>query len=357
MIKLGLYSHTIDYAGTWRSHERIAEVLQHNPEYDVTVFYTDAVENNRLDVAKKVLHACKFVPFERSHKRLGPETGYVACQSDIDTVVKSQGIDVFHFARSGYYEWPLTTCMAPVQVETNIFGYEDPSEHLDGSIVISESLRLPLNDRREVIYNPIPRASDRFEKIPSLRSDLGLSEEAVVFGRIGRPSNFTPISLIAFSELVKTDPTARYVIVGPCEDTRRCVSQLGLSSEVVFLDPTNDDDMIERFHKTIDVFAHYRSDGETFGTAIAQAMMYGIPVITHYAGQNGQALTIGRGDYCVSSTSEYLAVMMRLIDRKVISDLGNIARDYAQKNYDQKTVVDKIDAFYRKIGEVKGLSR
>lgn len=353
-IRLGLYSHTIDYAGTWRSHERIAEILQKNSEYEVFVFYSDIVENSRLEDAKKILKDCTFVPFERTKQKTGSDSGWSPLKNNIDQAVKDHKIDILHFARSGYYEWPFTSRLAPVQIETNIFGYQDSSNFLDGSIVISEALRLSPNERREIIYNPIPRPSSNFSDIKSLREELQISQNSLVFGRIGRPSNFTPVSLIAYANFVKYSPNSKYVIIGPCKEAKLAVSQLNIESKVIFLDPTNDDEYIERFHKTIDIFAHYRSDGETFGTAIAQAMIYGIPVITHFAGQNGQALTIGEGGFCVSSHQEYESKMRELSNRDVMISVGKSAEKHARTHYDQRSVVDKIDKFYRKIARLKG---
>lgn len=47
------------------------------------------------------------------------------------------------------------------------------------------------------------------------------------------------------------------------------------------VDPIYDDDMVWVFHKSIDVLAHFRSDGETFGLNIAESMICGNPIITH----------------------------------------------------------------------------
>ena len=59
-IKILFYSHTIDYGGTWRSHERI--LLNLNPDlFDVYVFYNPNQDNNRLDYLKTKLIKCRWV--------------------------------------------------------------------------------------------------------------------------------------------------------------------------------------------------------------------------------------------------------------------------------------------------------
>jgi hypothetical protein len=57
-IKILFYSHTIDFAGTWRSHERI--LLNLNPEeFDVYVFYNPKKNNDRLDFLKTKIYSPK----------------------------------------------------------------------------------------------------------------------------------------------------------------------------------------------------------------------------------------------------------------------------------------------------------
>jgi glycosyltransferase involved in cell wall biosynthesis len=48
-----------------------------------------------------------------------------------------------------------------------------------------------------------------------------------------------------------------------------------------FLDPIYEEHQVWVFHKSIDVLAHFRSDGETFGLNIAESMICGNPIITH----------------------------------------------------------------------------
>ena len=49
--------------------------------------------------------------------------------------------DIIHYARSGYYEWPFTKRLSPIQIETNIFGFKDSTPFLDYSIAISNTIK------------------------------------------------------------------------------------------------------------------------------------------------------------------------------------------------------------------------
>lgn len=351
-MRIGYYSHNIDFAGTWRSHERIAQSLQHVPGLSIDVFYSPRVDNNRLDICRTVLSKCNFIPFERSLEKTGPELGYTPVSTNIGRVVKERAIDVFHFARSGYHEWPFNQRMAPVQIETNIFGYVDNSPFLDGTIYIANCLGIRPSKNRVLIPNPITPPSTRYSELKSLRRDLGISDTALVFGRIGRPANFTPISLDAFSVFRKSRES-KYIIVGGCDEAKSHAQRTGVESDVIFLDCTNDDEYIERFHKTIDIFAHYRSDGEICSTAISQAMLYGIPVITHHAGKNGQAEWLGGGGACVSTQHDYLHAMHTMAQDDMRSSVGQSARNFAELHFDQEKVANQILDFYTQIKREK----
>lgn len=353
-IKIAFYSHVIDFAGTWRSHERIAEVLQHDSSYEVYVFYSDNVEHNRLEISKNILNKCKFVKFYRTVKKNGSDTGYAPIDTNISDIAKEHKIDVFHFARSGYYEWPFTSRMCPIQIETNIFGYVDNSDFLDGSIVISKCLKIEERESKKIIPNAIP--TPRLSTKENLRQQLGIDEDEIVFGRIGRPDNFTPISLAAYREFIKyCKIKSKYVIIGACQAAKDYISSNHLSDNVILIECTNDDDYIEKFNNTIDVFAHYRSDGEICSTAIAQAMMHGKPVITHFAGQNGQVENIGNGGFCVNSVDDYHKCMHYLSNKDNLKILSDNAKKFAMENYEQNFVVRAIKNFYNEIIEQKGI--
>jgi len=344
-IKIAFYSHNIDFAGTWRGHERTAEKIQLDERFETYVLYTSAVDNNRLEVAKKVLYNCNFLHFERSKEKLGPQAGYTPINTNFEDVIRENGIEILHFARSGYYEWPFNKRMCRSQIETNIFGYRDPTLYLDGTISVARCLGLHDYKNTVLIPSPIPLPSHQFEDVQDLREELGINKTTLVFGRIGRPANFSPIALEAFNKFRKHVPS-KYIIVGACNEAQAFIRNYNMQDDVIMIECTNDDHFIERFHKTIDIFAHYRSDGEICSTAISQALMYGIPAITHYAGLNGQAEWIGPGGACVSDHSMYLQAMLQISDPNIRKAVGLRAKEYAMKTFEQEAVVKEIADFY-----------
>lgn len=340
MIKIGFYSHTIDFAGTWRSHERIIQELEKDPRFKTYILYCENIKNDRLETCQKLLANTTFIPFSRSLNKTGPEQGYTPLETNFKEVCSGLGLDILHFARTGYYEWPFNDRHAKLQVETNIFGADDNSPFLDRSIAISTAVKSIKKLQPDILVpNPIPPRSTEYESLESLRKEYGFSETDIVWGRLGRPANFHPIGLVAFKEVQKTVPNVKYMIVGGCEQTKAFVANNNLQG-VVFIPPTNDDGWIERFHKTINIFAHYRSDGETHGTAIAQALIYDIPVVSHLAGLNGQIETIGPGGICAQTSEEYINAIrqLSLVPENKRRSIGTKGRIYTEERSGQEKV-------------------
>ena len=345
-IKILFYSHTIDYAGTWRSHERILLNLDKNL-FQPYVVYRPNADNNRLDYLIKNLGSDFVIPFNATNEKTGPDGGYSFVNTDFFDVVSKIKPDIIHYARSGYYEWPFIKRLSPVQVETNIFGARDNSEFLDYSVAICETISNLRGGCDKIIYNPIP--SSQKEKNNNLKSILSLDDSVPVFGRIGRKANFDPIALEALYELKKQSHTFKYIIIGACDNTLNKINELQLNDECIILETTSDDELIHKFYNTIDVFLHYRSDGECHSTAIAQAMSYEIPIISHYAGFDGQVETISDGGFVTNNKDEYCNNIIKLIsDKDFYTKISKNAKKQSEK-FDQDLIVKEWENVYKKL--------
>jgi len=344
-IKILFYSHTIDFGGTWRSHERILLNLNKD-EYDVFVLYNPNQNNNRLSFLKTKLPEDRIIPFEASKEKTGPIEGYSYVTSNFHELCEKFNFDIIHFARSGHYEWPFTKRICPIQIETNIFGGKDDSEFLDCSVTISDKVTLIRGSADYMIYNPIPLP---YETNDNLKSELNISEDYFVFGRVGRQDNFHPIALNALRNLKNNGVKFKYLILGACNETINTINKLNLKENCIIFDTTNDDMFIHKFHNTIDMFLHYRSDGETFGTAIAQSMMYGKPVISHYAGYNAQEEIISEGGFVCMSELEFLEKIILLMDNKnMYKEISEKAKKRA-KEFEEKKIVSYWETLYKKL--------
>ena len=347
MIKILLYSHSIDYAGTWRSHERVFEALDRE-KFDPYVFYwPGSPHHNRLEEFKKKIDDDHLIAFDRSQEQGDHFNGYTPITSNFAEKAREIGFDIILFTRSGYYEWPFNERIAPLQVEISVFDAVDNSPYLDRSIAISNKV----NERKGyksdcVIYYPIPKPSDKYDELDDLKEELDIPEDHFILGRIGRPAEFDPIALEAFKKLLDSGVKAKYIIVAPSQEVVPVAESLGLScgiyGDVIITSPTNDDEYIERFYKTIDVFAHYRNGGESFGVGIGQALAYGKPVVSHFSGFNAQEEIIGDGGCVVNTADQYYFALKSLQTPLVRINTSFKARRRAQ-DFEQYKVTKQIE--------------
>lgn len=339
-IKILFFSHTIDFAGTWRSHERIFEAINKDV-FDPYIFYWPKGQHNRLEILKQKVPSNRLIPFNRTEEQKGHNEGYIPLKTNFAEIAREIGFDVVLFQRSGYYEWPFNERIAPLQIEISVFDASDYSPYLDKSIAVSN--RVKRKKQREVdavVYNPIPLPSSNYDNLISLRNELDIPKNHTILGRIGRPAEFDPIALRAFKMLQPFNAT--YIIIGSADEAIQYVKSNKIENVMLF-GCTNDDYFIEKFFKTIDIFAHYRDGGESFGTGIAQSMMYGKPVVSHYSGFNAQAEIIANGGFVVNDSQNYAQALFNLINNK---DLYNLVSKRARQramDFEQYHVTRQIE--------------
>ena len=99
--------------------------------------------------------------------------------------------------------------------------------------------------------------------------------------------------------------------MGGGEKYRQQSKMLNLKN-VYFLKHSSNVENLNLFLRTLDVYAHGRADGETYGQVIAEGMSYGLPVISHKAPNMGHIETIGDGGIICLNEEEYAEEMKKL---------------------------------------------
>jgi len=193
-----------------------------------------------------------------------------------------------------------------------------------------------------------------------LLTDLKIPHNAVLLGRVGRPDNFDPISLRAFAEVEKVCPEAWYIVVNACEGWHREVSRLGIRN-IRFVEPIVDDKMLSKFYHGLDIYAHARHDGECCPCNIQEAMMHGVPVVSHETGiYNGQSEIIGEAGFVVpiGDHQAYRDVLVELINNPAMAaedesrlvrlreHFGREARRRAMRYFEAETITKQLEQFY-----------
>ena len=143
---------------------------------------------------------------------------------------------------------------------------------------------------------------------------------------------------------------ARLILVGRDEGgesaLREEVRQSGLEEEVLFTGELEDSELVD-WYRRADLFVLF-SRYEAFGLVYFEAMIAGVPVLTHDVGANLELLT--RGAVVVPRFDRPAAVeeMVRLVnDAKYRSRLSKEGQAYALQEFTWSAVADKYLAVYQ----------
>lgn len=266
--------------------------------------------------------------------------------------------DVLHVHYSGRAEPPTSdeTVMSkiPVILTTNQFELENtaPSHRFVKRMffvsrwLLENKAKWAVHDpRAEIFYNPVelPASTE------SLRGELGIPDGAFVIGRVGRADAgiHDPISLKAYAEI--HDGSTWFLALSPPENMLREARSMNLKNFVA-LAPTADDARLSRFYNSIDVLAHARRDGETFGCNLAEAMIHGKPVVSHLTPfMNAQLETVGEGGYVVGQQDwqAYARHLKHLKqDAAFRAELSQKAKRRALDQFEARRLTDRLARTY-----------
>ncbi len=147
----------------------------------------------------------------------------------------------------------------------------------------------------------------------------------------------------------------RLALVGQDEDAeaglRTQARAAGLEGEVIFTGEVSDD-ALGQWYEEADVFALF-SQYEAFGLVYFEAMLAGLPVLTHEVGANRELLTQGAAVVPRFEMNAAVSELVRLVnDDDHRRELSEEARAYALKEFTWSVVADKYLAVYR--GEDEG---
>lgn len=302
---------------------------------------------------------------------LGEERVHFYTSGSLPALLRQLSPQILHVHHSGISEPPINRPDAvghiPIIFTINGFGFQDRTEHdrrvtriLFPSHFIQEKVALwGKNDPRcGVLYCPIEKPRSR----GNLRQELGIKEGTFVVGRVGRNADdiHDPISLKAYKEI--ENENTLFLALAPPPNMVRDARDLRIKN-IRFLEPTVDEEFLSRFYNTIDVLGHARTDGETFGCVIAEAMIHGKPVATHLSHlRNAQAELIEEGvsGFVVSqhdwkAYAERLRIFMTDKERRL--RMGQAALKRALENFEAGLITKKLEKMYlEELSKTGGLS-
>lgn len=178
-----------------------------------------------------------------------------------------------------------------------------------------------------------------------IRRQFSISKDRIVFGLHQRESDriFSDIPLAAYSRV--EDQNTAFLLCGGSQKYREQADKLGLK-DFYHIPATDSVDTIYSFLETIDIYAHGRSDGELNSTALAEAMYFGLPIISHPSDKyNGHLEVIRDNGFICGDIEEYAAAMKILIDHpEKRTMMAAASKKMYQKRYDKNEQIDRIIA-------------
>jgi glycosyltransferase involved in cell wall biosynthesis len=243
-------------------------------------------------------------------------------------------------------------------VETNIFGKSANQIYLERlALILFSSHWLQQKSSwatgiyTEVLYLPVANLSTSKLRRTRLRELHEIPENAIVLGRLSRPElDNGAFVLETYKKIKRQNSSVILMSLGSSHEFKTVTKE---DKSVVHLPPTVNEEDIASFFSAIDIFLHYRTEGETFGLNIAEAMTAGLPVVTHRSEvDNAQIeLVSGYGNCGIvavkPSPDEYAKATLELINspsqrETLASNSRALSRDLFTPSY----LAKKLEQFY-----------
>lgn len=267
--------------------------------------------------------------------------------------------DLIQTVKAGPKEYPFYKINKPVIEIVGLANRPDTSKNIAWSFHSSgwqrsQWVRLGGSiEKSSVLTAPVevPLSSDNYRK------ELGIPSGAIVAGFHQRNDNLiaSPIPLEAFSTLQKKFPIEslkwHFIIKNGGSFYRDQAEELKLKN-IHFLGSTPDSKSVSKFLNTLDIFAHGRKDGETFGAIFVEAMLHGKPCLSHFSpdGANAQPETMGPAGLFAKDISEYTLMLYRLFSDTVFRNhLAQKSRPHAEKYYSMDKCISQVLEVYGKV--------
>ena len=309
------HHNQLTMGGTEKMSQIFCKHFVRDNTFDHYVAYKKGEENTREPYFKEILGSEKMLCY--------------ASHLELLNIIKEKKPFILHRYSAGIPEFPFVKEIKDHTrhfVSTAVFGNQDNTVDISKVIYVSKHIQWLVGTQgtknHHVVRNPIeaPYSTE------NLREELGIPDDAFVFGRIGRDDEniYDPINIEAYAKVANSN--TYFVFVNPSRSSRSDIERLNISS-AKFIEPTTSETRLSEFYNTIDVLAHARKDGECNPANVWEAAAHRKPVISHY-GQvfNGHMETIQDSGFVVlpGDVDEYARIMKAFIegdvDYKALSD-------------------------------------
>jgi glycosyltransferase involved in cell wall biosynthesis len=211
-------------------------------------------------------------------------------------------------------------------------------------------------DKIEIIYEgvEIPPATTA-ETHAASRKHLKLPAHGPLLGCVGYllPEKGQEVLIRAMPAVLTAHPECRLVLAGdgPCRQSLEALArELEVAEAIVFLGFVEN---IAEVYRALDVFV-FPSLAEPLGTSLLAAMAYGLPVIGVRSGGVPEIVKDGHDGLLVQEpeAKKYAkAINTLLSDSGKAKQLGEAARETAQKRFSADVMVQNTEELYKRLLE------
>lgn len=317
-------------------------------KFEADYFYTGETDAGRA--AFLTSHGVRLIKVQCG--RIDEKENGKWLDSDFDQLFNEENYDIIQSAIAGPKQWPFYLMKKPVVHSVHLGHYADTSSNVCHSFFLSEWMHRR-NARLGGVYRlgsvvpagvSMPLCSD------DLRSELGIPHNAVITGFHQRNADdiFSPVPLNSFAKLQQKD--RYFIILGGGSKYGEQARKLSIKN-FIQLPHSSDRVMISKFLNTLDIFAHGRRDGETFGYVFAEAMIHRLPCLGHRARkQNAHKETIADGGFFAKSQGEYTEKLKLLFEdedlRKILAEKAFCS---AKKRFIDHDYIKDVERVYEEI--------
>jgi hypothetical protein len=189
--------------------------------------------------------------------------------NQIDDILKSQNCDAFFMIKGGKWDGVISNYCENWINAISICNVNDVhgQKYAMGSKWLSDITNNQIDYVSYMINLP--------DISGDLRDELGISKDAIVFGRNGGPDTFD-LDFVkrAIVDVLKNEKNIFFLFQG--------TDKFYEHERIIYLPPSSDINLKVRFINTCDALLHARDVGESFGLTCAEFSMKNKPVITWF---------------------------------------------------------------------------
>jgi glycosyltransferase involved in cell wall biosynthesis len=314
-MKILLHTNTLNYRGTTVAVTDYCKYLRNLRGLDPIISYCSSYPQDAdMGNVSKVIETLK-----KDYQVVDYETG------TLDKKLEELKIDLAYFLNSGQKEPLPDVCKTAVHA---VFQFNQP--HGDKYAYISKWLSDKMSNGT-IPFVPhivtLPQSTDNYRKF------LNISDDQIVFGRIGGYSTFDiPEVKQYIVNLVNSTNDYVFLFVGTekfCEHPN-----------VKFINEIHDLQIKSNFIATCDAMIHARARGESFGLAIAEFLFHNKPVIAC-------ALGIDQNHTVMLENSGTLYSSINQLDH-IVRNINSIKQNWSDrvKEFSPENVIQKFEEVF-----------